>query len=292
MSQLDGGTGTGPAPEPRQEPVQAPAAATTEDDYIRVPRSSIPEQFGGDWHAAMAAAKAATELGPWQDVVAAARNAGLDPDTAAYMFNTWAGGGTPYGISPPPAGLNRQDMETFFRQTVMPELQRQIRDLVSGALTEHTQRLREDWQRQEAIRQSAQRTTEAVRNAIKEWGYDPQAEGAAGRLARMVENEILDELFTIIDEQLPEDLPQEQRDEALMHPTDEQIKEAIERVSELRNIKFDMAAQVAQEQSKAPDATLGEGPAGREPKPSEWEQMTPEQQFDMWNRATPDIPEE
>lgn len=265
MTQAAAATGTPAAPQP---PAPAPAAPPT-GDMLSVSRDSIPQEFGGDWHKAMSAAKGYQTVEPYAQIIQQAQQLGVTPEFLAELLSGYAQ--APPANAQPPQGLTVEQLNQWAKDHLMPQLQEQF----GTVLSQRDEQYRTLMDRQRAMDQGAKGRDEAIDKFLGEIGY-PRAneKGEPNRWGEIFYRETLDSLFDVMGEGAPEK-PDEQ---SLYYaqPSPEHMQAALEKVAWLKDAPAELAATIAQRQQTQPSETLGEGPTGR-PAPKKWDDMSPEE---------------
>jgi len=276
MSEADAGSGTLAATLP---PAAPPAQPT--GDMLSIPRASIPEQFGGDWHKAMAAAKAHQALEPYAEIVQQVREAGLGPDFLGYLLSGYTEGArSPHGA---PQGLTVEDLDEWAQSKLMPKLQEQF----GTVLSQRDEQYRQMMDRQRQMEQGAAARDKAIDAFLTEIKFPRLNEkGEPQFWGQMFYKEALDALMDVMEEGAPKD--GEERTLYFAQPSEDHLKTAFEKLATLKNAPAELAAVIADQQQKQPNETLGEGPTARPQKPG-WHDMTPEQQKETFIAQHPEM---
>jgi len=255
-------------------PVAAPAAdATGTRRMIQMPEDQVGE---GGWQETVRRRKAYDEL------MATWTEAGYQPEQLGLLAKEFVGGQqgaeqAPY--QPPPVpGMTESQARQMFTE-MMQEFQRNLGGQFNEALQQRDQRVQQEWQRGQQVQQARGLRDEVLNKALTEWGHAPETpDGKPNPFARMLKSHFQDILWDVMDERRPEGVEGDDLRHFYETPTEADLKAARERMDWVKDAKYQMAAQVAQEQSGQPATTLGPEAGGRQQK--EWDDMTPQEQQD------------
>jgi len=270
---------------PQGAPVSQPAAAPNpapmgnpDDGFIRVPREQL-SQYNGDWHSVMQKANAHTELGGYATLAQQLREAGYGPEDVIAAMNAYEPDAQP---SPqrfqPGAGSGGSGVTMEQLQQALQAQAQQFQQTVTQGLQTHTETQRRAAEQQQMFDQGHKRILTAQEQFLADLGYKLADEkGNPNPVAEMLANEFVNRLGSVMMERAPEGLKDEDRAAFFAGVNDDDVKSAAEKMGWAKDLKYDMAAQVASEQEDTPSATLGEGPSGKQ-QPKKFDDMTPEEQ--------------
>ncbi|KKL91403.1 hypothetical protein LCGC14_1895040 [marine sediment metagenome] len=289
-------------PVPGAVPVAAAPQAPVEE-HMTVQREQFAP-WGYDYKACLADANAYAGVKEYGDVMSMAKQYNVDPQTMQLMLGEWArqsqGPGQPFQPAPAqlgPPGLTMEDLQTTlgkFKDDLLPAVQQQQ----TAALQLDRQQSEYARQRQDAVNLGSQATTKSIEGLLEGLGVKLVNEDETPNvIAEMFRNHYLDSLYAAQTEQLPPELQalhkqaqadptqfgqqwQDAQDHYFATPTTEHFEEAAKRSEVLRQIKYEMVAEVAAEQEQVPSASLGGGTPSKT-QPPDFDKMTTEQKIDL-----------
>lgn len=291
-----------PAAQPPAPAVPAPSAPpavqpTAGGDDITVPRSSVP---GGDWHNLISRYN---NMEPYGAALDAAKAAGLDPATLAYMVQVYGGAPQdpqvqqPYqpAPSPPPppaqpgatedlTGIVNQAVERAVGQALTGDAFRSAIGSTFDSRQQEWDRTKQtEWQQATAVR-DAQEAEDKFRTAMIEgMGFklknEDESPNFLGQAVRRHFDSVLNnalreneppELRTAYDQEVAQGVNEGPALKALTHyyntPTEDALKKAGEGLDEWKHLTWTIQAQTAAQQTAIP-ATAGAGPSAGPPPP-------------------------
>ncbi len=271
MSQVNAAMGQPAAPLPSgTAPAVAPPAAATppapvSEDDVRIPRGSLGE-WDGSWHAAVEAGNKFRALGPMGDLATELLAGNYSPeDIRAIVLRAQNAGEMP--APTPPQSLTREEF-----QAGLQEMKQSF-----GQTLQEREAANEQRTRQEADIHTAQENEVTFRTkTVEGLGYKLKHEdGTEDRVGSIIRREFDHALNAVLQEEQPEGLDEQARQNYYAMPTQEHLDKAAGNVAHLKDLKIEMAASVAEAQEQTPTATLGAGPAAVQ-APPKFEDMSPE----------------
>ncbi len=274
-----------PAPAPAA-PLAAPAAAPAEQ-FVQVDRGRL-DAWDGDYHRALQDANAyGSTMGKLVQTYG-------QEQADAMMAELLRTEPAPQGGYQPPAqpavpAFNEEGARRMFGEMIRNELMPAMQQQFGSALGAHSEQQQQAWQHQQDMASAAQATNEFGRQTVEELGYksvnDDGTPADSAWLANRVTSHFNDEVWRALAENEPADLDQAAKESYYGQPSPEVLQQAKEGVQRWKNMKWEVLAEAATEQTEIA-ATPGAGPAaGGAPKPVD--EMSEEEQAEAASRHVP-----
>lgn len=271
------GNGNAPAGPPAAAP---PAGGSAGADLMTVPRDSVND-WDGDWHRMAADANVGKALGTYGTVVGQMQAAGVTPEQLASLLQPAAPpeGFPPAGSYPAPApGLKGEEVRAIIQEQ-LGGMGEQLRKEFGTALGAQREQDRKDMQRQADFDRGNREEHEFMVKHLTTLGANPfDDKNELTPHGGMFMREFQQALNAVLTETEPEGLDDEARHRHFQIASPEAMEKAGERMTWLKDFKYEAAlAAAAEQENEGPAASLGAGEGGKQP-PGDFDAMNREQQ--------------